>query len=61
MRQDPRAWNEGYQAGLRGTRLTAQRYPAGTTMNWSWSSGYIEGDAIRLKNRQRSLDRTAEH
>ena len=60
MRQDPRAWNEGYQAGLRGTCLTAQRYPAGTTMRWSWSSGTIEGDAARLKNRQRSLDENAE-
>ena len=61
MRQDATAWTEGYQAGLRGTRLTAHRYPVGTTMSWSWSSGFIEGDAHRLKNRQRSLDRTAEH
>ena len=61
MRQDPRAWNEGYQAGLRGTCLTAQRYPAGTTESWSWSSGYIEGNAIRLKIRQQMLDGTNEH
>ena len=61
MRQDARAWTEGYQAGLRGPRLTARRYPVGTTMNWSWSSGFIEGDAARHKNRQPSLDENKEH
>ena len=61
MRQDPKAWNDGYQAGLCGTRHVARRYTAGTTMSWSWSSGYIEGNAIRLKNRQTSLDVNTEH
>jgi hypothetical protein len=33
---------------LRGTNLTERPYPAGSTENWSWSSGYIEGKAARL-------------
>ena len=61
MKQDARFWNEGYRAGLRGTGLPARRYPVGSTASWSWSSGYIEGNAIRLKNRQQKLDETNEH
>ena len=61
MRQDARFWHEGYRAGLRGMSPAARRYPVGSTASWSWSSGYIEGDAIRLKNRQRSLDENTEH
>jgi hypothetical protein len=33
---------------LRGTSLTERPYPAGSTENWQWSSGYIEGKAARL-------------
>lgn len=36
------------RAGLRGTSLTERPYPAGSTENWQWSSGYIEGKAARL-------------
>ena len=61
MRQDARSWQEGYQAGLRGTEHRARRYPAGTTESWSWSSGYIEGNAVRLKMRQPLIDGTSEH
>jgi hypothetical protein len=61
MRQDARSWDEGYRAGRRGLSLAARRYPVGTTESWSWSSGYIEGDAARLKKRQPSLDGTSEH
>ena len=48
LRQDARSWHEGYRAGLRGTSLTVPPYPAGSTENWAWSSGYIEGKAARL-------------
>ena len=61
MRQDARFWNEGYRAGLRGMSLAARRYLVGSTASWSWSSGFIEGNAIRLKNRQQTLDGTNEH
>ena len=61
MRQHAKSWREGYQAGLCGTGLTARRYPVGTTESWSWSSGYIEGNAIGLKKRQALLDGTSEH
>ena len=61
MKQDARFWHEGYLAGLRGMRLAARRYPVGSTASWSWSSGYIEGDAARLKKRQTSLDENTEH
>ena len=61
MKQDARFWNEGYRAGLGGMSIAARRYPVGSTANWSWSSGYIEGNAIRLKKRQQKLDETNEH
>ena len=61
MRQDERFWNEGYRAGLRGMSLAARRHPVGSTASWSWSSGYIEGNAARLKNRQQILDGNNEH
>ena len=48
FRQDARSWHEGYRAGLRGTSLTERPYPAGSTENWQWSSGYIEGKAAQL-------------
>ena len=48
LRQDARSWHEGYRAGLRGTSLTERPYPAGSTENWQWSSGYIEGKAAQL-------------
>ena len=61
MKQDARFWHEGYLAGLRGMRLAARRYPVGSTASWSWSSGYVEGNADRLKKRQLLLDGTSEH
>ena len=61
MKQDARFWNEGYRAGLRGTGLAALRYPVGSTASWSWSSGYIKGNAARLKKRQQTLDENTEH
>ena len=41
--------------------VAARRYPVGSTTSWSWSSGYIEGNAARLKNSQQMLDGTSEH
>ena len=61
MRQDAAAWNEGYRAGLCRRRAAVRPYPVGATKSWSWSSGYIEGNAARLKNRQGSLDGNPEH
>ena len=61
MNQDARFWNEGYRAGLLGTGLTARRYPVGSTASWSWSSGFIEGNAARLEKHQTSLDENTEH
>ena len=61
MRPDAKSWHEGHRAGLRGTGLAARRYPVGTTESWSWSSGYIEGSAARLKKHQPALDETSEH
>ena len=61
MRQDERFWNEGYRAGLRGMSLAARRHPVGSTASWSWSSGYVEGNVIRLKKHQPMLDGTSEH
>ena len=61
MRQDARFWNEGYRAGLRGMSLAARRYLVGSTASWSWSSGFIEGNAARLEKHQTSLDENTEH
>ena len=61
MRQDATAWTEGYRAGLCRRRPAMRPYPAATTLSWSWSSGYIEGNAIRLKKRHTMLDGNAEH
>ena len=49
------------RAGLRGMSLAERRYLVGSTASWSWSSGFIEGDAARHKNRQPSLDENKEH
>ena len=61
MRQDVRFWTEGYRTGLRGISLAARRYPLGSTASWPWSSGYNEGNAARLKNRQQTLYGNNEH
>ena len=48
LKQDPKAWEEGFEAGERKVRTPVRcPYSAGTTQAWSWHSGYIEGDAKR--------------
>ena len=44
---DGPAWNRGFHDGEAATPLRACPYAAGTTERWSWSSGYIEGEAAR--------------
>ena len=45
LEQNPKAWEEGFQAGE--THKLKCPYPAGTTEAWSWQSGHVEGDAKR--------------
>ena len=44
---DGNAWNRGFWDGEEGKPLHACPYDVGTTERWSWSSGYIEGNAAR--------------
>jgi ribosome modulation factor len=44
---DGNAWNRGFWDGEQGTPLRFCPYDIGTTERWSWSSGYIEGNAVR--------------
>ena len=44
---DQNAWQEGYDAGKRGERVSACPYRARTAEGWSWSSGFVEGKAAR--------------
>ena len=45
MEQDPNAWEEGLKAGEE--RKTQCPYAEGSREAWSWSSGWVEGDAKR--------------
>jgi hypothetical protein len=48
LKHDPKAWEEGFQAGESNIRIPSRcPYPAGTTQAWSWHSGHVEGDAKR--------------
>ena len=48
LKHDPKAWEEGFNAGENRVRFPLRcPYPAGTTEAWSWHSGYVEGDAKR--------------
>ena len=44
---DGNAWNQGFWDGELGLPKRLCPYAVGTTERWSWSSGYIEGDALR--------------
>ena len=44
---DVTAWNRGFAAGEQGRPSRSCPYDRGTTESWSWSSGYIEGQAAR--------------
>ena len=47
MTLDVEAWDEGFEAGLRG-RAGVCPYPPACRQAWSWQSGYIEGKATRM-------------
>ena len=50
IRIDAACWQLGYDAGLSGVpSWLGRRNLAAETDSWSWSSGYIEGEAARLK------------
>jgi ribosome modulation factor len=63
LRQVPRAWHEGYQAGLLGLGRKDCTHQRHATASWSWSSGHIEGKAARLnaRNVATELDERSEH
>ena len=63
LHQDPRAWHEGYQAGLLGHGRKDCTQQVDATASWSWSSGHIEGKAARLnaRNVATKLDESREH
>ena len=44
---DGNAWNQGFRDGELGLPLRSCPYAVGATERWSWSSGYIEGNAAR--------------
>ena len=53
IRVDGPSWQQGYDAGLSANwsgRLTL----AASIDRWSWVSGYIEGDAVRLTRGSRA-------
>ena len=47
LKHDPKAWEEGFEAGESARLPVRCPYPAGTTQAWSWHSGFVEGDAKR--------------
>jgi ribosome modulation factor len=61
LKQDVRSWHEGYRAGVRGAGNRACPHQAASTESWSWASGFIEGEAARLKNDDPVLDDTRKH
>ena len=47
---DAASWQQGYAAGLSGVpSWLGRRNLAAEIDSWSWISGYIEGEAARLK------------
>ena len=44
---DGNAWDRGFRDGEQGLPPRCCPYAASTTERWSWSSGYIEGNAAR--------------
>ena len=49
LEQDEMAWKTGYAAGLVGDRRCPYSDKDDTIRSWSWSAGWIEGDAVRQK------------
>jgi ribosome modulation factor len=46
LRQDPHAWQQGYDAGYLGESVCP--YAANACQSWAWSSGYLEGKAAKI-------------
>ena len=61
IKQDIKSWHEGYRAGRSGAGSGACPHRAASTESWSWTSGFIEGEAARLKIDDPMLDDTREH
>lgn len=61
LKQDVQSWHEGYSAGRRGAGSGACPHLAASTESWSWASGFIEGEAARLKNDDPMLDDVSKH
>ena len=55
---DGPAWNRGFDDGERGLPLRSCPYDVGTTESCSWSSGYIEGKAVRTVTQQPDASRS---
>ena len=49
LRQSARPWQEGYRAGRDRISLANCPYRCRNCEGWSWSSGYIEGEAARIR------------
>lgn len=47
IRQDPKSWEVGYQDGLKGL-IGTQSHRSSVPDKLAYSSGYIEGKAVRL-------------
>ena len=47
LRQEPKAWLDGYVAGAKDQRSYCCPYPPLSTEHWAWCSGVIEGQAAR--------------
>jgi hypothetical protein len=65
LSHNPIAWEQGFAAGERGVRITRCPYPLSETDRWSWTRGWIEGDAKRQgceysKGKGRMVDVTDE-
>lgn len=52
IQQDPRAWQEGFQAALEGVPAEDCSYPIGDILALAWSSGFIEGRAEALRRKR---------
>jgi hypothetical protein len=49
LEQDPKTYDQGFKAGRSGFDISACPHPAGCNESWSWTSGFIEGKARRLR------------
>ena len=58
IRVDGPSWQQGHDAGLSGVPYrSSRRALAAAIDSWSWISGYIEGEAERLKRGSRATSK----